>query len=305
MNVRSSAPGDRLGRRPTVAAACIGMATIVVLLSWLASAGAATPTSRSLILVPSHGSPGTTQFDVTVTGFVQGNHDHPECGGYLKITLQTPRAKVLESWAEPAPRSSRETYGPFVVSTSSLPSPVRVKASCRSAGGHPSTLSAAEPFVVDTKPVTSPATGPGGGGPSASSATHALALSSSTVVRHGHVTASGQGCTADVPVLVTINSGAIVGWGQTDQNGSFTVPLKLGSQRAGHYHLDAHCGPQLVSDLSIVASTGTKGGGGSSTPLLVGGIVLLGVVALVIGFLIRRPGRARHATAGADNRRDS
>ncbi len=273
MNVRSSAPGDRLGRRPTVAAACIGMATFVVLLSWLASAGAATPTSRSLILIPSHGSPGTTQFDVTVTGFVQGSHDHPECGGYLKITLQTPRAKVLESWAEPAPRSSRETYGPFVVSTSSLPSPVRVKASCRSAAGHASTLSAAEPFVVATKPVTSPATSPGSGEPSASSATHALALSSSTVVPHGHVTASGQGCTADVPVLVTINSGAIVGWGQTDQNGSFTVPLKLGSQRVGHYHLDAHCGPQLVSDLSIVASTGAKGGGDSSTPLLVGGIV--------------------------------
>jgi hypothetical protein len=305
VNVRSSAPSGRLGRWPTVAAACIGMAIFLVLVSWPASAGAATPTSRGLILIPGHGSPGTTQFDVTVTGFVQGNHGHSACAGYLKISLQTPRDKVLESWAEPAPRSSRETYGPFLVSTSSLPSPVQAKASCRSAGRHPSTLSAVEPFAVDTKPVTSPATTPDRGGPSTSSATHALALSSSTVVRHGHVTASGQGCTADVPVLVTINSGAIVGWGQTDRNGSFTVPLKLGSQRVGHYHLDAHCGPQLVSDLSIVASTGAKGGGNSSTPLLIGGIVLLAVVVLVFGFLIRRPGRARHASARADDRRDT
>ena len=242
---------------------------------------------------------------MTVTGFAKSDHGPAECGGYLKITVQTPRKKVLQSWAEPSPTSSRETYGPFHVTTSSLPASVRVEASCRSAARRPSQLSAVGRFAVETKPITSPATTPGNSSPPpTSNATHALALSSSSVVRQGHVTASGRGCTADVPVLVTINRRAIVGWGRTDRNGSFTVPLKLGSLPVGRYHLDAHCGPQLVSDLSIVASAGAQGGGGPSTPLVIGGVVLLLLLGLIVfGFLTRKPAKARHAAAKADDPR--
>ena len=35
--------------------------------------------SRGVTIIPGHGSPGTTQFDVAVTGFVRGNHGPPEC----------------------------------------------------------------------------------------------------------------------------------------------------------------------------------------------------------------------------------
>jgi hypothetical protein len=303
VKVRSSAPSGRLPRWQTVAAACIGIATLLVLVAWPITATAATTASRGVTIIPGHGSPGTTQFDVSVTGFVRGNHGPPECRGYLKVSVQTPRNKVLQSWAEPSPRSSREIYGPFLVPTSSLPASVQVKASCRSATGHSTTLSAVAPFAVDTKPITSPATTPGNGRPPSSSATQALALSSSTVTLRGHVTASGQGCTADVPVLITVNSGAIIGWGKTNQNGSFAVPLKLGSLPVGRYRLDAHCDPQLISDLRIVESVDTPGNGGSATPLVIGGIVLLGLIVFGLVFLVRRPGKGRHTTARTDARR--
>jgi hypothetical protein len=303
VKVRSSAPSGRLPRWQTVAAACIGIATLLVLVAWPTTAPAATTTSRDLTLIPGHGSPGTTKFDVAVTGFVEGDHGPSECRGYLKVSVETPRNKVLQSWAEPSPTSSREIYGPFIVPTSSLPASVQVKASCRSATGHSSTLSAVAPFVVDTKPVTSPATTPANGAPATSSATQALALSSSTVTLRGHVTASGQGCTADVPVLITVNSGAIIGWGKTNQDGSFAVPLKLGSLPVGRYRLDAHCDPQLISDLRIVESADNRGSGDSSTPLVIGGIVLLALIAFGLGFLIRKPGPGRHAAARTDARR--
>jgi len=305
VKVRSSAPSGRLARWQTVAAARIGIAALLVLVAWPTTAAAATTGSRRVTIIPGHGSPGTTQFDVAVTGFVRGDHGPAECRGYLKVSVQTPRNKVVRSWAEPSPTSSREIYGPFVVPTSSLPAPVQVKASCRSATGHSSTLSAVAPFVVDTKPITSPASTPGNGAPPTASPAQALALSSSTVALRGHVTASGQGCTPDVPVLITVNSGAIIGWGRTNQNGSFAVPLKLGSLPVGRYRLDAHCVAQLISDLRIVESTQTPGSGGSSTPLVIGGIVLLGLIVFGLGLLIRKPGKGRHAAARTDARRDT
>ncbi len=264
----------------------------------------------SLTTSPTSGYAGVTQFEVTVTGFTPGAPGAPSCSGRLNLSFQAYSGEVYESWTEPSPTKSPETYGSFIVPRSAQPAVVKLKASCHSAASPPSTLSAVRLFVVDARPITSPATTPSNAPPTTTTTaaaaaaaapptTQTLALSRDTISPKGRVTASGHGCTPNVPVLITINGGAIIGGGRTDDNGSFTAPLQVRSLPVGHYRIDAHCGPQqqLVSDLSIadITQNPPKRSDPPTPELVIVGVVLLGIIA--VGVVLFRTPRGRHSAA--------
>jgi adhesin/invasin len=75
-----------------------------------------------------------------------------------------------------------------------------------------------------------------------------------------NVSATGHGCDADAPVLLTIDQNP-VGHTTANSQGDFTAALATSSLHVGQYQVTAHCGPTLEAafDVVLVAQVGQDG----------------------------------------------
>jgi hypothetical protein len=89
---------------------------------------------------------------------------------------------------------------------------------------------------------------------------HVLDLGQLAVSPGAVVSASGTGCSANVPVVLTIDS-ATVGHTTANAQGDFSAPLQTSALHVGQYQVLAHCGPTLEAafDVVLVAQVGQDG----------------------------------------------
>jgi hypothetical protein len=91
------------------------------------------------------------------------------------------------------------------------------------------------------------------------------------------VSAIGQGCDANAPVAVTIDS-MPVGRAAAASDGTFRTPLAVSSLAVGRYQVTAACGPTLEAPLDIVLASEVDQGTSTSMIIIVF-FVLLGLLA--------------------------
>ncbi len=306
-----------------------GVAGVAAYLALAAAPAGAAEVSAS----PAQGPPGTP-FDVTVTGFYAAGA--LLCYEQLTITFQTTSGTAIQSWTEPVPTSSPQTYSGFTApeATDNPATYYEIKASCpqdpvtggegTSAIGYfdltppptttttttttvPTTTPTTQPVTPTTAPHgatttttahagTTPTTKPSSSTTSSTSSTTTttkpgtttttttatpvvlsgedLELSSLSIPPAGSVSATGQGCKASVPVLLTVDQ-AIVGATKSGANGSFSTPLNVSTFPVGQYLVVAHCGPTLTSDLDVVLAT--EANPDTSTLLIIVFFLLIGL----------------------------
>jgi len=100
----------------------------------------------------------------------------------------------------------------------------------------------------------------------------ALAIAPGSAVK-----AIGQGCDADAPVAVSIDS-ATVARTAADATGEFQTPLAVSSLQVGRYEVTAVCGPTLTAPLDIVLASEVDQGT-TTTMIIIVFFVLLGLIA--------------------------
>ena len=106
-----------------------------------------------------------------------------------------------------------------------------------------------------------------------------LQLAQATVAPGQQVSATGYGCVASSPVLLTID-GQPVGHTTADPQGRFAAQVADGPLAVGPYRVVAHCGAVLAAPLSVVLASSV--GQGRAT------VVIIIVFFLLVGLAVFR-----------------
>jgi cobalamin biosynthesis Mg chelatase CobN len=155
-----------------------------------------------------------------------------------------------------APRSTTTTTKPHTSTVTTAP-----KTSTTTSSSSTTTTSTTAPITTTTAaPVSTGADG--------------LTLDSLAVSPGGNVNATGHGCTANVPVELTVDSKP-VGHAKSSSKGEFAAPLQTASLAVGQYQVLAHCGPVLAASFDVVLVS--QVGQDDSTVVVVIFVILLGL----------------------------
>jgi len=103
------------------------------------------------------------------------------------------------------------------------------------------------------------------------------------------VQATGYGCHANAPVVLTIDHNQVART-TTDNQGTFATPIATTSLPVGRYQVLADCGPQLAAsfDVVVISHAGQDG----STVVIIIFFILLGLA------VFRRSMRAGSGAGG-------
>ncbi len=163
-----------------------------------------------------------------------------------------------------APPTTTPTTHPVTTTTAGHGTTATTKPSSSTTSSTSSTTTTTKPGTTTTTTTATPVVLSG----------EDLELSSLSIPPAGSVSATGQGCKASVPVLLTVDQ-AIVGATKSGANGSFSTPLNVSTFPVGQYLVVAHCGPTLTSDLDVVLAT--EANPDTSTLLIIVFFLLIGL----------------------------
>jgi hypothetical protein len=144
--------------------------------------------------------------------------------------------------------------------------------------------------IPPSLPVTAPSlfyTAPHPHHPRAPKKAHRLVVDSPSGTPGASLTANGEGCSPEAPVVLTVDRQR-VGRAIADQAGDFTVPIVVPNVAVGQYAVTASCGPTLGTVLNITLLTDSNPG-----TLAVVILIFFVLAGLILFQLILRPGARR------------